>query len=99
MAGKVYKEEPLFNGKRIIDSEYLAKKYLDGANLLAEAIQKIKEAKRNFEFARDRAGDNGDPAFESDEVLIKLAICVSSALSYYKEYMEEIKHPEKDDKD
>lgn len=82
MSGKAYKDK---------DSQWVAEKYLEGVDDIANAIDKVSHALTVFDMARDVAEDNGDPSAYVEQALVKLGEAMAFAYNYSKEYKEEAK--------
>ena len=88
--GKVYQTFDLCGEKVVRDSAWAANQYQAGFGLIAEAVNKVREAREMFALAQSATEDNGDPEMDADQAMIKLAECLGSAWQYYKEYLEEV---------
>lgn len=89
--GKVYQTVDLCGETVVKDSAWAANQYKEGFELIAEAVNKVRDARELFALAQSATEDNGDPEMDADQAMIKLAECMGSAWQYHKEYLEEIK--------
>lgn len=97
--GKVYQTFDLCGDNVVRDSAWAANQYHAGMGLIAEAVDKVREARELFALAQSATEDNGDPEMDADQAMIKLAECLGSAWQYYKEYLEEVESANKPTED
>ena len=91
--GKAYQTIDVAGYTLIRDSEWAVNHLRYGTELLAEAISKAREAREVFDLVQQATEDNGDPVFESEQAIVKLAEALATANDYRKEYQDEIDKP------
>lgn len=69
-----------------LSEKAIGQEYHKHAYDIAVMFDKLKDKRNRFEWLMEETKDNGDPAFDTDEVLLKLGGLLATTVVYANEY-------------